>query len=80
MSDPNLDNCFPSLHAALSIMAMLVVSGTEFKRYKKFVAGVTAAILFTTLYLGIHWVIDLIAGLILAVIVYFITTRFLHLF
>ncbi|MFP4655882.1 MAG: phosphatase PAP2 family protein [Methanohalobium sp.] len=80
MSDHGLDNCFPSLHAALSIMTMLVVSGTEFKRYKTFVVGITAAILFTTLYLGIHWIIDLIAGFILAVTVYFITIRYLHLF
>lgn len=80
MSDPNLDNCFPSLHAALSIMVILVISRTEFKRYKTFVSGVTAAILFTTLYLGIHWIIDLVAGFILAVAVYFITTRYLHLF
>ncbi|PPA80305.1 MAG: PAP2 superfamily protein [ANME-2 cluster archaeon HR1] len=65
--DPFLDNCFPSLHAAQSIMALLIiVFRTNLTRYKLFAIISTIAILFSTLYLGIHWISDLIAGCLLA--------------
>ncbi|MCL7414992.1 MAG: phosphatase PAP2 family protein [ANME-2 cluster archaeon] len=75
--DPFLDNDFPSLHAALSIMAvMVVVLRTNLERYKVFSVISTLAILFSTLYLGIHWIVDLIAGAILALVSYSIATRY----
>ncbi len=80
MSDPNLDNCLPSLHTALSVMSMLIVLKSGLRRYKMFAISVTTAILFTTLYLGIHWIIDLITGFILAFGVFYITDKNLHLF
>ncbi|MGM0770901.1 MAG: phosphatase PAP2 family protein [Halobacteriota archaeon] len=74
--DPFLDNCFPSLHAALSVMAMLMVLRTDFRRFKIFAMALTIAILFTILYLGIHWITDMIGGVILALLTYFIATRY----
>ncbi|AKB84685.1 phosphatase PAP2 family protein [Methanococcoides methylutens] len=74
--DPFLDNCFPSLHAALSVMAMLMVLRTDFKRFKIFAVALTIAIQFTILYLGIHWITDMIGGIILALGTYFIATRY----
>ncbi|WP_440952486.1 phosphatase PAP2 family protein [Methanococcoides sp. FTZ1] len=74
--DPFLDNCFPSLHAALSVMAMLMALRTDFKRFKIFAVALTAAIQFTILYLGIHWITDMIGGIMLALITYFIATRY----
>ncbi len=75
--DPFLDNDFPSLHAALSIMAlMVVVLRTNLERYKVFSAISTFAILFSTLYLGIHWITDLVAGALLAMVSYYIATRY----
>ncbi|WP_445476134.1 phosphatase PAP2 family protein [Methanococcoides methylutens] len=74
--DPFLDNCFPSLHAALSVMAMLIIFRTEFTRFKIFSLATTVAIQFTILYLGIHWITDMIGGFILALISYFIATRY----
>jgi ribosomal protein S27E len=48
-------------------MAMLiVVFRTNLTRYKLFAIISTIAILFSTLYLGIHWISDLIAGCLLA--------------
>lgn len=74
--DPGLNNCFPSLHAALSMMATLfIVFRTDLKRYKIFAVLTTIFIQFSILYLGIHWVTDLIAGDLLAVFAYFLTTR-----
>jgi membrane-associated phospholipid phosphatase len=73
---PNLDNCFPSLHAAFSVMATLfVLFKTDLRRYKVFAVGTTIFILFAILYLGIHWITDMIGGIILAFIAYLIATR-----
>ncbi|WP_370575415.1 phosphatase PAP2 family protein [Methanomethylovorans sp.] len=75
--DPLLDNCFPSLHAALSVMAMLIiVLRTDFKRFKIFAVAVTLAIQFTIFYLGIHWIMDFIAGIALGCLSYYIATRY----
>jgi membrane-associated phospholipid phosphatase/DNA-directed RNA polymerase subunit RPC12/RpoP len=75
--DPFLDNDFPSLHAALSIMAtMVVMFRTKLERYKVFSMVSTVAILFSTLYLGIHWITDLFAGALLALVSYYIATRY----
>lgn len=74
--DPTLDNCFPSLHAALSIMALLVVIfSSDLKGYKFFALVSTIAIQFSILYLGIHWITDLIGGVVLAIIAYFIAAK-----
>ncbi|WP_244603688.1 phosphatase PAP2 family protein [Methanococcoides sp. AM1] len=74
--DPFLDNCFPSLHAALSVMAMLMIFRTDLTRFKIFSLATTIAIQFTILYLGIHWITDMIGGFILALVSYFIATRY----
>ncbi|WP_135613133.1 phosphatase PAP2 family protein [Methanococcoides sp. AM1] len=75
--DPTLDNCFPSLHAALSLMAMLlIISRAENIGYKAVAVAITIAIQFTILYLGIHWITDMIGGIMLAVTSYYIATRY----
>lgn len=75
--DPLFDNCFPSLHAALSVMAMLiVVFRTDFKRFKVFAVLVTLAIQFTIFYLGIHWITDFLAGTLLGCLSYYASTRY----
>ncbi|WP_292465125.1 phosphatase PAP2 family protein [Methanolobus sp.] len=75
--DPYFDNCFPSLHAALSIIAMLlVVFRTDLKKYKVVVVLLTISIQFTIFYLGIHWITDFFGGLVLAIISYAIAIRY----
>lgn len=75
--DPLQDNCFPSLHAALSIMAMLIiVFRTDFKRFKIFAVALTMTIQFTIFYLGIHWIADFIAGIFLGCFSYYVATRY----
>lgn len=77
--DPFLDNCFPSLHAALSVMAMLmIVFRTNFKRFKIFAVALTVCVQFTIFYLGIHWITDFIAGAFLGCFSYYISTRYGH--
>lgn len=75
--DPYLDNCFPSLHAALSIIAMLlIVFRTDLKELKVVVVILAILIQFTIFYLGIHWIIDFIGGVLLAGLCYFVATRY----
>jgi len=73
----NID-CFPSLHACLCLICLIYA--LRFKRIFKYtklavwfwVIGVTSLVI-STIYLRYHWVIDVIAGAILAIVVYFIT-------
>ncbi|MEZ5335086.1 MAG: phosphatase PAP2 family protein [Methanolobus sp.] len=75
--DPFFDNCFPSLHAALSVLAMLfIIFRTNLLGFKIVAVLITLAIQFTIFYLGIHWIIDFVAGIILAVISFYIATRY----
>ena len=64
--DP-LDNCFPSLHAALVFSALLIIYGTNLRRYRIFLTFAFPTVVFATLYLGVHWVIDIVAGMALSV-------------
>lgn len=61
--DP-LDNDFPSGHVSLSVTTFLVfmLAGFEYRRIAYFFGGATAAIVFSVLYLGIHWPPDVLAG------------------
>lgn len=75
--DPTLDNCFPSLHAALSLMAMLIIlTRTENFGLKALAVFTTISVQFTILYLGIHWITDLIGGIMLAFTSYYVATRY----
>ncbi|MFQ6062871.1 MAG: phosphatase PAP2 family protein, partial [Methanosarcinales archaeon] len=76
IADPLLDNSFPSLHTSLSVTSMLIIYSTNLKRYKIFTAISTPLILFSIFYLGIHWILDAVAGIILAIGSYYIATHY----
>ena len=61
-------NVFPSMHAALSVTVLLVAVSTheEFPRWTAISALFTGSILLATIALGIHWGIDVLAGIALA--------------
>jgi membrane-associated phospholipid phosphatase len=62
-----LNNCFPSLHTAISVaLAAVVWTSPAPRRFRLFAAGLASGIVFSTVYLGIHWVTDVAAGLLLA--------------
>lgn len=66
--DP-LNNDFPSGHVSLSVTTLLVFAyaGAQYRRFSVFLAGATAAIVFSVLCLGVHWPADVLAGFLLAV-------------
>ena len=69
--DP-LDNCFPSLHVAMIFSAFLIMRGTMYKRHKILLYFGFPATVFAVLYLGIHWIIDVFAGLALGFFTYYL--------
>lgn len=73
--DP-LDNCFPSLHVAMVFSAFLIMCGTNYRRYKIFTYFAVPATIFAVLYLGIHWLIDILAGIALALFTYYLAKSF----
>jgi membrane-associated phospholipid phosphatase len=65
-----LNNCFPSLHTAISVaMAAVAWRSGAPKSYVVFATALAGLIVVSTVYLGIHWVLDVVAGLVLAAIV-----------
>lgn len=62
-------NVFPSLHTALSVTVLLVAVSThdEFPRWTPVAAVLAGSIVLATMYLGIHWGVDVVAGVLLAV-------------
>ena len=62
-------NVFPSLHTSLAVtvLAVAVLSRKEFPRWLSLTAVLVTSIVLSTVYLGIHWLIDVVAGCFLAV-------------
>lgn len=63
-------NVFPSLHTSLSITVALLAYRTRahFPRWLPVAAFLAVAISISTMYLGIHWATDVVAGVLLAVV------------
>ncbi|MEW5747797.1 MAG: phosphatase PAP2 family protein [Candidatus Thermoplasmatota archaeon] len=66
--DP-LNNDFPSGHVSIVLTTMLVLASAGWDRrgYVYFLAASVVGIVFAVLYLGVHWLADVFAGLVLAV-------------
>jgi membrane-associated phospholipid phosphatase len=62
-----LDNCFPSLHTSISVSMAVIAVNSRNTFWKIFVPCSSAFIIFTIFYLGIHWLSDMCAGVVLGV-------------
>lgn len=72
-----INNCFPSLHTAISTCMAAVAWRTGAPRsYVVFATLVAICIVLSTIYLGVHWVTDVVAGLLLAALVVKLVERF----
>lgn len=65
-----LNNCFPSLHTAFSLLIALIASSSEIRKFAIITWLSAISIIFSTIYLGIHWVTDVVAGIILTAIIF----------
>lgn len=63
-----INNNFPSLHTAISLSMAIVAYNSKSLKFSNLVIFSVGFIIFSTLYLGIHWLSDLAAGGLLAII------------
>lgn len=61
-----LNNCFPSFHTSLAISIALILSKSANKRLRRTMYALSALVVYSTLYLGFHWVLDVFAGVLFA--------------
>ncbi|TVY11607.1 phosphatase PAP2 family protein [Paenibacillus cremeus] len=59
----NVMNCFPSMHTSISFAMLLLALREKDKIFKYMMVTYCASIIFSTMYLQIHWVLDVIAGM-----------------
>lgn len=64
-----LDNCFPSMHTGLSVLAALVAWRHGYHRWATLLTVIAGLVMFSTLYLGVHSILDMIAGTLLAMVI-----------
>lgn len=69
-------NVFPSLHASLSmtVLLMALLTRSEYPLWVPVAVGLAPAVMFSTMYLGIHWLTDVVAGAILALFSVWVAT------
>lgn len=62
-------NVFPSLHVSFAVTVLLLAWRTrnQYPRWLWIAAIVAVSIVISTMFLGIHWLVDMIAGVILAI-------------
>jgi membrane-associated phospholipid phosphatase len=59
-------NCFPSMHTSIAFAMFLLVMREKNKPFKYLWGFFCLSVIYSTMYLEIHWVIDIIGGLLLA--------------
>lgn len=70
-------NAFPSLHTSMAVTVALVGLWTrdQFPRFPIIAIPTTVSIVIATMYLGLHWLLDVIAGIVLAALAVWVGVR-----
>jgi len=67
------NNCFPSLHVAISLLIAKTASLTNNKRFIYLTYFCAVGVICAVIYLAIHWITDVIGGVLLAFGVFFLS-------
>ena len=59
-------NCFPSMHTSIAFAMFLLVLREKNKAFKFIWGFFCLSVIFSTLYLEVHWVLDVVGGMVLA--------------
>lgn len=71
-STTTYNNCFPSLHVAVILLIAKSVSITQNKKYTYFVYFCAISVIISVIYLAIHWIVDIIGGIIIAFLAFYL--------
>jgi membrane-associated phospholipid phosphatase len=59
-------NCFPSMHTSISFAMLLLALREKDRIFRTMMVTYCSTIIFSTLYLQIHWLVDVFAGMLFA--------------
>ena len=71
------NNSFPSLHVAMALLIAYTVSLTNNKRFTYLAYFSAACVLCSVIYLGIHWITDVLGGILISFGVFYLVKRFI---
>ena len=71
------NNCFPSLHVAMSLLLVKTVSLTNNKRFIYLTYFCAICVICSVIYLAIHWITDVIGGILLTLGVFYLIKHFM---
>jgi membrane-associated phospholipid phosphatase len=71
----DLDNCFPSLHTSISVTMAMIALKSKNGFWKIFAPASAAIVIFSIFYLGVHWLTDMAAGMVLGLLAVRIALR-----
>ena len=69
------NNCFPSLHTAMSIIITRTIFLTENKRFQYLSIFMMVTVIISVLYLSIHWILDVIGGIIVSLLALYLSKK-----
>ena len=70
-----INNCFPSLHVAMALLVAQTAILTKHKTYTYFTIFCAIAVIIAVMYLAIHWITDVIGGMVLSISVFYLLKR-----
>ncbi len=70
------NNCFPSLHVAISLLVAQTAALTNNKRYIYLTYFTAVCVICSVIYLAIHWITDVLGGILLSLVVFYLVRRF----
>lgn len=75
---PSLNHVFPSMHTSIATVVIMMALREAARPVKWFFVSLNAAIIISTVYLGIHWVVDVLGGIIFGIFTFKLAERIMN--